>query len=100
MSVVSLLASIIYFGLLLYFFALWARIVIDLVRSVNRAWRPHNFALVAIETVYSVTDPPVKFFRRLIPPLRIGPIALDLGVGLTMLCCIVAMSITSLFRPL
>ncbi len=98
MFVVSLLASLIYFVLLLYFFALWARVIIDLVRSVNRTWRPRNFGLVLVEAVYSVTDPPVKFFRRRIPPLKIGPIAFDLGLGLTMLSCIVAMSVVSFFR--
>ena len=31
------------------------------------------------ESVYTLTDPPVKFFRRFIPPLRLGGVALDLS---------------------
>ena len=98
MFVVPLLASILYFALLLYFFVLWARFIVDLVRGVNRAWRPRGFGLVAVEAVYVLTDPPVKFFRRLVPPLAIGPIAFDFGWSLTMLCCIVGMWLTAFLR--
>lgn len=98
MLIVSVLASIAYYLLLFYFFVLWARIIIDLVRVVNREWRPRGFLLVAVEAVYSLSDPPVKFFRRILPPLRMGPIAFDLGLGITMLCTIIAMSIVGALR--
>jgi YggT family protein len=29
--------------------------------------------------VYSVTDPPIKALRRVVPPLRLGAVALDLS---------------------
>ena len=80
----------------MFFLVLWGRFIIDLVRGVNRAWRPQGFLLVAVELVYTLTDPPVRFFRRLVPPLRVGPIALDFGFTLTMLCCIVGMSLSGL----
>ena len=80
----------------MYFLVLWGRFIVDLVRGVNRAWRPQGFLLVMVEFVYTLTDPPVRFFRRLVPPLRIGPIALDFGFTLTMLCCIVGMSLSRL----
>ena len=98
MSPLALIGSIAYFVLLLYFFVLWGRFIVDLVRGVNRAWRPQGFVLVLIEFVYTLTDPPVNFFRRIFPPLRIGPIAFDFGWSLTMLCCIIAMSITGFLR--
>ncbi|WP_022883905.1 YggT family protein [Glaciibacter superstes] len=98
MFLVSLIASILYFVLLLYFFVLWARFIVDLVRTFNRSWRPRGVGLVLIEFVYSVTDPPVRFFRRIIPPLSMGPVAFDFGWSLTMLCCIIAMWITGAFR--
>ena len=94
-SVVSLLGSVLYFVLLLYFFAMWARFVLDLVRVIRRDWRPRGAGLVAAETVYTVTDPPISFFRRLIKPVSIGPIALDFGWSLTMLCVIVGMYIAT-----
>ena len=33
--------------------------------------------LVVLEIVYSVTDPPIKFVRRFVPPLRLGAVTLD-----------------------
>jgi YggT family protein len=94
---VHIVANILYFALLLYFFVLWARFILDLVRTVNHNWRPRGAGLVAASMVYTLTDPPVKFFRRLLPPLRLGPVAFDFGWSLTMLCTIVAMSLTGLF---
>lgn len=98
MFVVTLLAQVLYYALLLYFFVMWGRFIVDLVRSVNRSWRPQGFTLVLVEFIYVVTDPPVKFFRRILPPLRIGPIAFDFGWSLTMLCTIIGMGIVGALR--
>ncbi|TFC21308.1 YggT family protein [Cryobacterium glucosi] len=98
MFVVTLLAWIIYFALLLYFFVMWGRFIVDLVRSVNRSWRPQEITLVLVEFIYVVTDPPVKFFRRILPPLRVGPIAFDFGWSLTMLCTIIGMGVVGALR--
>ena len=98
MFVVTLLAWIIYYALLLYFFVMWGRFIVDLIRSVNRSWRPQGVTLVLVEFIYVVTDPPVKFFRRILPPLRIGPIAFDFGWSLTMLCTIIGMGIVGALR--
>ena len=96
MTGIPILGNLLYFLFFMYFLVLWGRFIIDLVRGVNRAWRPQGVLLVAVELVYTLTDPPVRFFRRLVPPLRIGPIALDFGFTLTMLCCIVGMSLSGL----
>ncbi|WP_139417311.1 YggT family protein [Agromyces laixinhei] len=88
--------NILYALLLIYFFVMWGRFVLDLVRTFNRSWRPTGAWLVIVEAVYSLTDPPVRFFRRLVPPIRIGQIALDLGWSLAMLVVIVAMTVVSL----
>jgi len=93
---IPFIGNFLYFLFFLFFLVLWGRFIIDLVRSVNRAWRPQGFLLVLVELVYTLTDPPVRFFRRLVPPLRIGPVALDFGFTLTMLCCIVGMSLSGL----
>ena len=98
MFVVSLLASVLYFAFLMYFFVLWGRFIVDLVRGVNRGWRPTGFTLVVVELVYSLTDPPVRFFRKLVPPITLGPIQLDLGFTITMFCCIIGMWITAFLR--
>ncbi len=95
MGALAVIWNILYTLLLIYFFVMWARFVLDLVRTFNGSWRPHGGWLVAVEAVYTVTDPPVNFFRRLVPPIRIGQVALDLGWSLAMLLVIVAMTVVS-----
>jgi YggT family protein len=73
----SLLGSILWWALQLYFFALIARFISDLVMSVNRGWRPKGLLLPVLDIAYAVTDPPLKFLRRFIPPLKLGGISLD-----------------------
>ncbi|GAA4389839.1 MULTISPECIES: YggT family protein [Brevibacterium] len=63
----------------LYVYVLLARVVIDLIQVFSRDWRPTGFVLVLCEVVYTLTDPPVKLMRRIIPPVRLGQISLDLG---------------------
>lgn len=92
--IVSVVATIVYYLLLIFFFAMWARFVVDLVRTFNRSWRPHGFGLMLSEGMYVVTDPPIRFFRRLIPHVSMGPVAIDFGWSLTMLCCVVGMWVT------
>ncbi|WP_262851916.1 YggT family protein [Mumia quercus] len=58
---------------------LLARFIIDWVQVLSRSWQPKGFVLVLCEAVYSVTDPPMRAVRRVIPPLRLGGMALDLS---------------------
>jgi YggT family protein len=66
----------------LWFFIafMWVRFVPEWVQVFARSWSPRGALLVALEGVYSVTDPPIKALRRVIPPLRIGNFALDLSM--------------------
>ncbi|MCT9819908.1 YggT family protein [Microbacterium sp. W1N] len=93
MDVVRLIASIANIFLLLYILLLFGRLILEYIPMFNREWRPRGGALVVAETVFTLTDPPLKFFRRLIPPLRLGPVAIDLGFPLTMLLCFVLLSV-------
>ena len=65
--------------LVLNFFLLllFARFVVDWVQVFARSWSPKGLVLVLLEIIYSVTDPPIVFIRRFVPPLRLGAIALD-----------------------
>ena len=75
----SLIGSILY-GLVWTFIALlWVRFIVDWVQVFARRWSPTGILLVVLEVVYSITDPPIKALRRVIPPLRIGNFALDLS---------------------
>lgn len=97
MGLISLVAAILNFVLFLYIFVLLGRLVLEYIPMFNPQWRPRGAMLVVAEIVYTVTDPPVKFFRRIIPPLRIGELSLDFGFMLTMLLVFILMSITRVF---
>ncbi|MFC4556380.1 YggT family protein [Georgenia faecalis] len=85
------LFSIIYLLLLLYMLALVGRLILSWVQVFARDWRPRGLVLVLAEAVYTLTDPPLRFLRRLIPPLRLGGIALDLGFLLLFVAVSLAM---------
>ena len=63
--------------LTLFLFLLFARFVVDWVQVFARSWTPKGIVLVVLEVVYTITDPPILFIRRFVPPLRLGAIALD-----------------------
>ncbi len=89
--------GLVYIVLLFIFVALIVRLVFDWVQMFAREWRPRGVALVAAHAVYSVTDPPLKVLRRLIPPLRLGGVSLDLGFLVLFIALSIAMAITRSF---
>ena len=66
--------------LLIFYLLIIARVIVETTRSFARSWRPAGATAVGLEVVYVVTDPPMKALRRVIPPLRLGGISLDLSV--------------------
>lgn len=56
-----------------------ARLIFDYIRIFARSWQPKGVVLLLAELVYTLTDPPLRFLRRFIPPLRLGGISLDLS---------------------
>lgn len=80
-------------AVLLYILVLFARLVLDWVQVFARDWRPRGAALVVAEAVYTVTDPPLRWLRRIIPPLTLGSIRLDLGFMVLVLGCWFLLSI-------
>ncbi|MCC2661490.1 MAG: YggT family protein [Arthrobacter sp.] len=93
----GLVFGLVYIVLLFIFVALIVRLVFDWVQMFAREWRPRGAALVAAHAVYSVTDPPLKVLRRVIPPLRLGGVSLDLGFLVLFIALSIAMSITRSF---
>lgn len=63
----------------LYTLVLVGRVIFDLVMAASRDWRPSGALLVVANVVYSLTDPPLRFLGKYIPPLQFGGIALDMG---------------------
>jgi YggT family protein len=77
--VLSILFQILYLIVYLFFLVLLARFVLSAVLQYGRRWQPGRGAAAGLETVWTVTDPPLKALRRVIPPLRIGNVSLDLA---------------------
>ena len=75
----SIVFEVIALALLVFWLFLLARLVFDLVQAFSRGWQPRGPLLIVLEFIYSVTDPPLRFLRRFIPPLRIGQISFDLA---------------------
>ncbi|HEU0286194.1 MAG TPA: YggT family protein [Nocardioidaceae bacterium] len=75
----QLAGEIIAFVLWVCLILLIARIVLDWVQMLARSWQPKGALLVLCEIIYSITDPPLRAIRRVLPPLRLGMVALDLS---------------------
>lgn len=85
----QLLATI----LLVFIGLLWIRFIVDWVQVFARRWEPRGPLLVALEGVYSATDPPIVALRKVVPPLRIGQVALDLSFLLVMVAAWLLLSV-------
>jgi YggT family protein len=97
-ALISLLATIAYYLLFIFFLLMIGRFVLDFVRNFSRQFRPRGVGLVLAETLYTVTDPPLRAVRKVLPPLRVGDIALDFGFAVVMLGVFVAMNAIQLLR--
>lgn len=75
----SFLFALLSFVVLLYIVVLLGRLVLDWVQVFSRDWRPTGVLLVVAEGVYSLTDPPLRALRRVVKPIRIGQVQLDLA---------------------
>jgi len=86
---VSIIATILYVALNIFVVVMWARFVLDLVSMLARDWRPRGFVLVIAELAYTITDPPVKAVRRIVPPLRAGGIVIDFSWSIVLIATII-----------
>jgi YggT family protein len=96
--IVSILAWVAYAAANIALYLLWARIILDLVRQLRRDWKPSGFWLVLSVWLLRVTDPPLRFVRRFVKPVRVGGVALDLAMLVLMLALILVIAVVSPFR--
>ena len=75
----SILFQVVYLLLYTVWLMLFARFVMGYVMAFSKRWHPGRGAAATLEVVWSVTDPPLKALRRVIPPLRLGTVSLDLS---------------------
>jgi YggT family protein len=92
---VALLFGIISTVLLVFLLLLFARFIVDWVMVLARSWRPSGLVAAGLEVVYLTTDPPLRAVRKVIPPLNLGSIRLDLGFMVLLIAVVFLRSITS-----
>ncbi len=78
---------------------LFVRLIVDWIQMFARSWTPRGPVLVILEGVYTMTDPPVKALRKVIPPLRLGGVALDLSFVALLLICYILLTINRALMP-
>ncbi len=84
---------VLYNILSIYVYVLLGRIIIDYVMIFARSWTPRGFMLIVVDTVFRLTDPPLRFIRRFVPSIRLGSVSLDLSF----LVLIIGIQILSFF---
>jgi YggT family protein len=75
----STVLEVLAFVVFLYLLVLVGRVVFDWIRMFARDWRPRGPVLLVAEPVYTLTEPPLRALRKVIPPLRLGGVSLDLS---------------------
>lgn len=89
----DLITAPLYLILTIYQFALIIRIIFNITESYARNWRPKGLVLMLAMGIYTVTDPPLRWLNRKIPPLNLGGIALDMAFVVVFLAVLVAKAI-------
>lgn len=79
----------------LYWLVLIGRLVFDFVQIFARSWQPRGPLLLVAEAIYTLTDPPLKALRRIIPPLKLGGIQLDLAFLVLIIAVQILISVAS-----
>ena len=93
---VGVVRTVLYLVVFIFFLFLLARLILDWVQVFARSWRPRGVVLVLAEATYTVTDPPLKAIRRVVKPLTIGGLRLDLAFLLLMIVCSILLSVIPL----
>jgi YggT family protein len=90
---VQFVLIIVYWAILILWLLFIARLVLDLIQAFSPRWRPQGFMLIVAETIYTPTDPPLRAMRRLIPPLPVGGMRIDLAFIIITRLLIVALQL-------
>lgn len=97
-ATVGIVSDILVAVLSIYLILLIGRMIFDAVQAFARSWHPRGVVLVLAEATYTATDPPLKFLRRFIPPLRLGTVAFDLSFTVLFIVVLVMIQIVSALR--
>jgi YggT family protein len=78
-----IIGTVIGWVLWIFLLVLFGRMILSWIPVLVRDWQPRGPMLVVAEVIYSVTDPPLRALRKVLKPVRIGNMMLDLAfIGL------------------
>ena len=75
----TIVATVAVYVLWVFVGLMFLRMIVDWTMMFARSWRPSGLVAASLEVAYSATDPPLRALRRVLPPLRLGSVALDLA---------------------
>ena len=91
----SVVATIALYLLYIFVGLMFVRLIVDWTMVFARSWRPAGAVAAVLEIAYSVTDPPLRALRRVLPPLRLGSVAIDLAFIVVFIVAYVLISVVS-----
>ena len=89
----SIIGQVLYLVLYFLLLLLIIRLALSYVLQYARRWRPGRGSAASLELVWTVTDPPLHALRRVIPPLRIGTVSIDIAFLVLLLILYVLMRV-------
>jgi YggT family protein len=98
MSPLGLLATAVFFALVLFLALMWVRLILDWTRALRPKWRPAGPLLILAEACFAVTDPPLKLVRRIVKPVEIGGAKLDFAWSIVLIACVVLLYVVGALR--
>ncbi len=87
------LRQVLHLVVLVYLVVVLWRLVLEWVRLFAPGWRPRGALLVVAEAIYTLTDPPLRSIRRLVPLVSVGTVRLDLGFPIILICLYILLAI-------
>lgn len=87
----GLILIVIHWALLALLALLTLRAVLGWVPLFVRGWEPTGALRVLAEFVLTLTDPPLRFLQRYLPPVRLGGVQLDLAFTVAYIAVLVGL---------
>jgi YggT family protein len=78
-DVMEILQIVLRYVLELYLLVLIGCMIFNWIMVFSRQWDPPRIIKAVALGIFALTDPPLKFLRRYIRPLRIGTVSMDLS---------------------
>ena len=75
----DLLKIVLTYVLTIYLVVLIGCAILSWINMFVRPWYPPRIVKAIALGIFALTDPPLKFLRRYIRPLRLGTVSLDLS---------------------